>query len=401
MTLFYIDPSISGISGDMVLSALASLGGDIERFKILVEEIERNTGHDIDLKIEKVRKKGISALQVQVISEGRCKNLTAVLEDLPLNREERKFALNVANTILKAEAEVHGTVPEEVHLHELGNIDTVVDIAGTASLAGSLGLFDEKVEVYSSPVLVGRGKTKTEQGLLPVPPPVVAEILKEYRIPFTFSEEEGELATPTGTALLAHMATKFEKPPTMTIESIGIGAGTLDLKVPNILRIIKGHSTSTLHQEEITVLETSVDDVTGEVLGYIFERLYDSGALDVQIIPTITKKNRPGYIVQVVCKEEKAGELADLLMRETGTLGVRTGRFHKRFYLSREVKTAEVRISTYKGKVRVKISRDSRGNIISLKPEYEDAKKIAQKTNLPLKAVIREIENQTRDELKE
>lgn len=391
MRIFYIDPSISGISGNMILASLIDIGGDEERFMEIVKGIADELRCNISIKKERVERRGVPALWVDVETEGECKDLIATLKRLPLTKEERGFALRVAETLLEAETKVHGS--EKVRLHELGSADTLVDIAGAAALANSLGLLGEGVKVYSSKVEAGKGKVKTAHGILPVPAPATAEILRKYRIPFSLSQA-GELATPTGVAILANLAESYGEPPDIVVEAVGVGAGTLDLKEPNILRIMQGVSPGKLPEEHISVLETNVDDVSGEILGYTFERLYEEGALDVQIIPTVAKKNRPGHIIQVICKEEKEGDLARVLIQETGSLGIRTSRTQKRFYLERETKSIDVQISDFRGEVRVKVAKDSEGKLVNIKPEYEDAKKVARKTGLPLRTVIKEIERQ-------
>ena len=382
---FYIDPLQSGISGNMLLGALIDAGGDEKRFLKIVAQIEKEMDCKIEVKKERVEKKGISALFVDIRTDGRCEDISGLLKRLLTNKVERDFALNVAKTLLDAEAAVHGT--QKVHLHELGSVDTAVDIAGTSVLLGSLGLLD--TAGFSSAVLVGKGRVKTEHGVLSIPPPVTAEILRKFKVPFYFSEEEGELATPTGVAILANLV-EFEEPPNLEVESIGTGAGSFDLEMPNVLRLMIGKSR--LREESVSMLETNVDDVSGEVLGYTLERLYEEGALDVQIQQTVTKKSRPGHIISVMCKREDTEKLTKILIDETGTLGIRTGIVQKRRTLEREIKTVDIDIPGYRGKVRVKVAKDDEGKIINIKPEYEDMKKIAKKTKLPLRRVYAKIE---------
>lgn len=382
---FYIDPLQSGASGNMLLGALIDAGGSEKKFLAIIKRIEKEAKCKIDIKKEMVKKQGISALFVDIETEGRSEDLAGILKNVLKNKKEREFALKVAKTILDAEKTVHGT--EHVHLHELGSMDTVVDIAGASVLLGSLGLLGTKG--FSSAVLVGRGRVKTEHGELSIPPPVTAEILKEFKIPFYFSEEEFELATPTGVALLANLV-KFEEPANFEVETIGTGAGGFDLKNPNVLRVMIGKIQP--QDESVSMLETNVDDVSGEVLGYTLERLYGEGALDVQIQPTVTKKGRPGHIISVMCKKVDQDKLSRILTGETGTLGIRTGVVQKRRTLKREIKDVDVDIPGYRGRVRVKVATDSEGNTVNMKPEYEDMKKIAKQTKLPLRKVYSKIE---------
>ena len=385
--LIYIDPSISGISGDMALGALLDLGGDKKKLLSAADAISKELNCKIKIKIKKIKKNGISATKVEIKEDGRAypisrlnKALASTIKAVSLSSEAGKFASKVLDTMLDAEAAVHAIPKNKLHLHELGCADTLVDIVGAAALADDLGFFEEDVSICSSPVAVGR------------PAPVTAEILKKFKIPFKFSGK-GELATPTGVALLANLADSYEsESPVMRIDAVGIGAGSFNLPNPNILRILKCKHEE-LPKEFVSVLETSLDDASGEVLGYTLERLYKEGALDVQIISAVTKKNRPGYIVAVTCRQEDEERLAHILMEETGTLGIRVSKV-LRFCTNRKVLEINFSISGYKGKAKVKAAINSRGKITSLKAEYEDAKKIAKKTGIPLKKVIKEIERQ-------
>lgn len=383
---FYIDPLQSGVGGNMLLGALIDAGGNEKKFLQIVKRIEKEADCKIAVKKEKRKKKGLSALFVDIETERRYEDLERILKKVLKNKKEKEFALKVAKTILDAERAVHGT--KNVHLHELGSVDTVVDIAGVSVLLGSLGLLG--VRGYSSAILVGKGKVKTEHGELSIPPPVTAEILRKFKIPFYFSEDEFELATPTGVALLANMV-KFEVPGNFEAGTVGTGAGGFDLENPNVLRLMIGKLRP--QEESVSMLETNVDDVSGEVLGYTLERLYEEGALDVQIKPTTTKKSRPGHIISVMCKKVDADKLSKILTDETGTLGIRTGIAQKRHTLKREIKEVDVDIPGYRGKVRVKMARDNEGNIVNVKPEYEDMKKIAKKTKMPLRKVYSKIES--------
>lgn len=383
---FYIDPLQSGISGNMLLGALIDAGGDEKKFLEIVAQMEKEMDCKIEVKKERVEKKGISALFVDIRTDGRCEDICGLLERLLTNKAERDFALEVAKTLLDAEATVHGT--KKARLHELGSVDTAVDIAGTSVLLGSLDILD--AAGFSSPVLVGKGYVKTEHGELSIPPPVTAEILRKFKIPFYFSKEKGELATPTGVAILANLV-EFEEPQNLEVESIGTGAGSFDLEMPNVLRLMIGKSR--LREESVSMLETNVDDVSGEVLGYTLERLYEEGALDVQIQQTVAKKSRPGHIISVMCRKEDAEKLSRILIDETGTLGIRTGFVQKRRTLKREIKTVAIDIPGYRGKVQVKVAKDDKGNIVNIKPEYEDMKNIAKKTKLPLRRVYAKIEH--------
>ncbi len=395
--LIYIDPSISGISGDMVLAALLDLGADEKKLLGVADAISGELNCKIKVKIKKIEKNGISAKKVEIKESGRAYPVSRLNKALDstvkaVSLRAAKFASKTLDTMLNAEAAVHGVPKNRLHLHELGYADTLVDLAGAAALADELGFFGKGVLIFSSPVAVGRGKVRTAHGEVSAPAPVTAEILKKFKIPFRFSGK-GELATPTGVALLANLVDSYSEPPVLQIESIGTGAGSFNLSDPNILRIMKCKSLkqNAPSKEFVSVLETSLDDVSGEVLGYTLEKLYGEGALDVQIISTVAKKNRPGYIVAATCRQEDEERLAGILMKETGTLGVRVSN-QKRFCANRKVLEIDFSISNYQGRARVKAAVNSRGKIINIKAEYEDAKKIAKKTGVPLKEVIKEIE---------
>ncbi len=395
--LIYIDPSISGISGDMMLAALLDLGADRKKLLSVAGALSRELNCKIKVKIKKIKKKGISATTVEIKEGCRAypvsrlnKALASTVKAVSMSPMGASFASNTFNTLLEAEAAVHGA--SKLHLHELGYVDTLVDIAGAAALADDLGFFEEGVSIFSSPVVVGGGKVRIAHGEMPVPAPVTAEILRKFKIPFRFSGK-GELATPTGVALLANLVDSYESElPVMQIDAAGIGAGSFNLPDPNILRIMKC-SQGKLQKEFVSVLETSLDDVSGEVLGYALERLYEEGALDVQIVSTVTKKNRPGYVLVAICRQGDEERLARILMEETGTLGIRVSRA-QRLCINRKVLEIDFSLPGYKGKASVKAAIDSRKKITSLKAEYENAKKIAKKTGIPLKEVIKEIEKQ-------
>lgn len=390
--IMYIDASVSGISGDMVLGALMDLGAGEDSLYAVGEAVSKELSTEVEIKIRDVKRKGIRAKAVAVkggerISATRIREAVPRLsKSLDLKGDAQKFPAETLQTLLRAEEAVHGK--EELHLHELGSADTLVDILGTAKLAGELGFFEAKV--YSSPVLVGCGTVRTSHGTLPVPTPVTAEILRAHKIPFKFAEVQEELASPTGVALLANLVDSYQHPlHEVKVEGIGRGAGSIDTEaMPNVLRIMK--LSSKPRGELVSALETSVDDVTGEVLGYVVEKLYEAGALDVQILPTITKKNRPGYVIFVLGGVGSEERLAEVLMEETGTLGVRVTPAQMRLALRREIRKVKVSLPGFEGEARVKVSHS--GNRKHVKAEFEDAKKIAQKTGLPVKDVIKEIE---------
>lgn len=396
--ILYIDASIAGISGDMVLAALLDIGGHQSILEEVGEKIAEETGCMVRINVTDVRKKDIRAKRVAVEAEGGMDEdglrgaLESLIIDLNLSRGAGGFAERALETLLEAEKEVHAA--KKAHLHEVGSADTLVDILGTAKLLEDLGFFTGRDEVYASPVAIGSGEVKTSHGSLPIPPPVTAEILRKTRMPFKFSRAKRELATPTGVSILSGLSPVYGYPSfPVRIKALGVGAGGYDLReVPNILRAMI--LASEPETERIAVLKTSVDDVSGEVLGYLIERMYAEGALDVQITPTVTKKNRPGYVIVVLCSLGKELGLAETLMKETGSLGVRVSTDQMRYAAEREIREIKISLPGYEGSAKVKIAAIGRG--VHVKAEYEDAKKIAKAANLPIKEVMRRIEEEAR-----
>lgn len=388
------DPYLAGVSGNMVVGALLSLN---ESNKEKIKELAKNISPKLKIKIEKIRKNGFIATYVETYENERLspKEMEECLKKLNLSRKALGFSLKTLNTFFEAEKKIHGDV---THLHELGSTDTVFDIASTALLADELGFFDRATTIISTPVRVGTGRIKTEHGYIPNPSPATLEIAKTYKIPLKFCDIRAELTTPTGIAILANLVNSFtsELPP-VKIKNIGYGAGSFNLPFPNIMRVLICESE--LKGEHISVLETNVDDVTGEILGYTIEKLYKEGALDVQVLHGITKKNRPSFLISVITKLGDEEKLAKVLMQETGTLGVRIKRMQKRFIFDREIKTITVEISGKKRKVRVKVAYDMDGKPINFKPEYEDLKRIAEEFKISVKQAALAVESKLSDSI--
>lgn len=394
--ILYIDSSIAGISGDMILAALLDIGGDPDALIQVGEKITEKTAYRVRIKVKDVKKNDLKAKRVVVDAaekmdeEGLRMAMESLITGLQLSQKAQGFSWKALETLLEAEKKVHAS--RRVHLHEIGSADTLVDILGTAKLLDDIGLFSRGSKVYSSPVAVGTGEVETSHGALPIPPPVTAEILKTMNIPVRFSRVERELATPTGVSILASLSPAYGFPSfPVRIKVFGAGAGGYNLKeVPNILRMMVLNPEPGM--ERIAVLKTSVDDVPGEVLGYLMEKMYAAGALDVQIMPTVTKKNRPGYVIAVLCHLGRERRLAEMLMRETGSLGVRVTTDQMRYVSDREIREIKISLPGYKGTARVKISVLGHG--LHVKAEYEDAKKIANAANLPLRDVMKKIEEE-------
>ncbi len=383
-----IDPQNSGISGNMVIGALVDQGVNPEDVTEIMEYYASHFGN-VKVNIKKVKKTGISATFVDVESQDTASiKYTKLIESLEsikhpsITEDIINFSKNVFKTLAEAEATVHGTTITEVHFHEVGAADAVADIIGASYLFYKLGMNNKTV--YGMPVALGGGRIKSMHGILSVPAPATLEILKN--IPTFGGPVSHELTTPTGAALLVNMANKFVNYyPFLTEKKIGYGAGKMELTHPNVLRITDGKTP--MESDHVTILETNLDNVTGELMGHIFNVLMKFGARDVSIIPTITKKNRPGNLLRVIARPIDCDILSEAIIRETGTLGVRVIPYVHRNITSRKIVPVKARI---KGKmVEINIKVGMIGNeIISVKPEYEDARKISEASGIPLKDVM-------------
>jgi uncharacterized protein (TIGR00299 family) protein len=292
-----------------------------------------------------------------------------------------EFAKMVYKTIAEAESHVHGTTIENVHFHEVGAADAVADVIGATYLFHKLELNRDKV--YGMPVALGGGRINSMHGNLAVPAPATIEILKN--VPTFGGPVNKELTTPTGAALYVNMVNEFIKfYPMMTNKTVGYGAGKMELAHPNVLRIVQGFGE--LEHENVSILETNVDDVSGEVLGHVFQGLIKSGARDVSIIPTVTKKNRPGHLLRVIAKPQDTQKISEEIIRETGTLGVRVIPYAHRNIAKRKIVSMDVLIDGKQFEIDIKVGTIGK-DIISVKPEYEDVKRVAEVTGRQLKDV--------------
>ncbi|MGB9724792.1 MAG: nickel pincer cofactor biosynthesis protein LarC [Nitrososphaeria archaeon] len=388
----------AGISGDMLLGALVDLYPQTSILSEVADVIKNNfmTVKRICFKVENVYRCEIAAKRVVVDLEEE-KNLTGkqlqeglikCIRELNLSQRMSSFAISTLNTLIEAELKVHGRSSEDIELDELGSIDTIFDIIGAAYLIQKLEL--EDAMFLSSPVSVGGGYVNFSHGRIAVPAPATLEILSSKKFPIIGKDVDAELTTPTGAAIIVNLAEKaLTEYPLIRVSMTGYGAGFREFKeFPNVTRIIVGEILDRgTKMEEIFLIETNLDDVTGETLGYLMGKLFDEGARDVCFIPVYSKKNRPAHIVRVMVDEEKMERLVEVLVKETGSLGVRIEKSH-RYVLDRE--NVEVKLSSELGQeiVRVKVAKDGEGKIINFKPEYEDVKRVAEKTGKPLKDVF-------------
>lgn len=371
----------SGISGDMTLGALIDLGVPADWLK---ENLARIPLDDFDLLVTPTMRSGIEACRVQVAIKGEPppRDYTAIktlISMSPLADFTKERSLAIFEKIAAAEAEIHGCPKDHVHFHEVGGVDALVDIIGTVLGVEYLGV--ERVEASHIPL--GSGFVTCQHGTLPVPAPATVAILKD--VPVYGTGLENELVTPTGAAIVATLANTFGPLPAMHVKKVGYGAGQTEIATrPNLLRIIIGEplpATDTLSREQIKVIETSIDDMNPELFGYIMERLFEEGALDVLWIPVYMKKNRPGTLIQVLCPAVVEDAVVQCLLSETTSLGVRTYDA-QRHLLKRE----PAEIETPFGRVAVKRIYNLDGST-RLVPEYEVCRAIALERKLPLRSV--------------
>ncbi|NPE29115.1 nickel pincer cofactor biosynthesis protein LarC [Methanococcoides sp. SA1] len=377
----------SGASGDMILAGLIDLGADREE---IVEVIQ--TSVDVSVTIEDITKCGIHATDVHIHTKDSARirsfgELIDIMKDAKLPKEVEKNAIAVFRIIGEAEAKVHGIPLEQLHFHEVGQDDALADVIGSC-----YAIHRMKVEnILCTSVNVGGGRVRTAHGTLPVPAPATTEILSGSGLE-VHSNGDRELLTPTGAAILTYFANPSDQLPPGKIMTTGYGAGDADTDMPNVLRTMIMETTGTLSRDHMEVLETNVDDVTGEVLGTLFETLMKEGAKDVAITPATMKKGRTGHIIHVIAHPENSERIARELIRQTGTLGVRILPTKHRFIAERKIENVNITIGKQIFQVAVKIAHDRSDEVLHISAEFEDCKQISQECGLPLKEVIRRAE---------
>ncbi|GIW78923.1 MAG: UPF0272 protein [Gemmatales bacterium] len=373
----------SGISGDMTVAALIDAGVDAEAIRQGIASL----GLPLEVQIEKTRKGGFAATSFHVSApeEHHHRHLPQVEQIVAkgaLTEKQRELALKIFRRLAEAEAAVHGLPMEKVHFHEVGALDSIADIVGAAIGLDLLG-----VDRFSSrSVPTGSGMVDCAHGRMPIPAPGTAQLLKG--VPLAATSIQAELTTPTGAAILTTVVTEWTETPNLSIECIGYGAGTKDFKEqPNLLRILVGKASDPatltgLLSDQVCVLETNLDDVPGEVVGYCYDLLFQAGALDVYSTPIFMKKNRPGIKLTVLAKPSDVGKIEEILFRETATLGIRRCTVN-RHILQRETGEVETPWGPVKGKF---CRRDGEGTWFS--PEYEDCARLARENGIPLREVL-------------
>jgi uncharacterized protein (TIGR00299 family) protein len=378
MKYAYFDAS-SGLSGDMILGALLDLGASRPKFKKMIADL----GLSVRLKIHDVERSHLRGLKIDVdIIEPTAHarhwaDIERFVKRAPLAPAVKARGLAIFRSLFEAEAKVHGETFDHVHLHEAGADDALVDVLGCAWLVEELGIG----EIYCSPLNVGSGWVKTSHGVLPVPPPAVAELLRDA--PVYSANAEAELVTPTGAAIIKTLALKFLRLPELTYGRIGYGAGGRDLPgLPNILRIFYGERDAFSPAKRVYLIEATIDDASPQLLGAFLDRALELGALDVSLAPLVMKKNRLATKVTIVAELARLDRLITAVFEETSSIGVRYYPVERRA-LERSVETVKVAGLP----VRIKTASLG-GRRLNAQPEYEDALAVSRKKGLPLKDVL-------------
>ncbi len=384
MKTLYFD-CFAGASGNMILGALVALGVDE---KELIEQIKLLNITDFEIEFRAMDKSGISAIHadVKVPHEHAHRHLHTIekiINDSRLDEKIKRRAIEIFTRLAEAEAKIHGIDVQKVNFHEVGAMDAIIDVVGACIGFEILGI--EKF--VCSKIHVGSGFAKMAHGKFPIPPPAVAELLQNA--PIYASEIEGELITPTGAAIIATVCDEFGNLPEIIVEKTAYGAGTRDYKdFPNALRLILGDvqsPKSKVQSPHLLQIETNLDDVSPEILGFVMEKAFDLGAMDCWFTPIQMKKNRPATLISILCKPSEKEKFINLLISETPTLGVRVSEV-ERICLEREISSVETKF----GEIPIKIARFGE-KIVNIKPEFEILREIAKRENLPLREVEAEV----------
>lgn len=379
----YLDCS-SGVSGDMFTGAMLDLGVGLQELKDALNSLGLS---DFEISAGKTLKNGFTATKFNVAVRKdvhihrHLSDIEEIIDKSTLKDSVKARAKKIFMTMAQAEGKVHGIPPEEVHFHEVGAADSIADIVSAAFCIDSLGA----ERIICSPLNVGGGTVKCMHGTLPVPAPATAEILRSTGIPFKItSPDNGELVTPTGAAILAVVCSGFGEMPEMTVEKIGLGAGERELSQPNVLRAFLGNLREDSPGDTVDVIETNVDDTTGEALGRCLEVLMEEGAADAYFTPIYMKKQRPAYMLTVLCDKSFTKRAAEIIFELTGSIGLRV-RTSRRIIMQREIK----HIKTKYGEIPVKFS--SFGGVKKYKAEAENVQKSAKKYGVSPDKIYAEI----------
>jgi len=377
MKIAYFD-CFAGASGDMILGAIIDAGLDIENLK---EELSKLNLKGYSVHAEKTTKKGISGTKFHVISSHDhhhrgLKDILEIIDGSTLKESIKDRSRRIFQRLAEAEAKIHNKTVNEIHFHEVGAVDAIIDVVGAAIGLECLGIQC----VHTSRIHVGTGSLQCAHGTLPVPPPATLELLKD--VPVYSTGIENELVTPTGAAILTTFSKNFGALPSMQIDKTGYGLGGRDLHIPNLIRVVIGEQALGTDEDTIHLIETNIDDMNPQFYEHIMESLFSRGARDVFLTPIIMKKNRPGVVLSVLASPDQITELIDVVFQETTTLGVRISEVKKRKILKRDILT----VTTPWGDARVKI-RTVSDTQKTVAPEYDDCKRLARENNIPIHEV--------------
>ena len=380
MKIAYAD-CFSGISGDMFLASLLDAGLPLEALQEGIAKL--GLPEKVELQLTETHKGALRAalLEVLVPQSHHHRHLSDILEILSasgLSEYVKQTAGQIFNLLAEAEARVHGETVEQVHFHEVGALDSIMDVIGAAIGLEALGV----ERLYASPLPYGAGMVDSEHGTLPLPAPATLEVLRMAQAPLAPSPAQVELVTPTGAAILAALAT-FERP-ALTVTGLGIGAGKRDLPWPNVMRLILGETVFSGNSEMVQI-ETNIDDMNPQMFGHVMEKLFVAGALDVYLTPIYMKKNRPATLLGVIARRQDEATLADLVLRETTTLGLRVQPIY-RYEAQRNFRL----VHTCYGDVKVK-QKIINGKILQSMPEYDDCVRLANANEVSLAVVYAEV----------
>jgi pyridinium-3,5-bisthiocarboxylic acid mononucleotide nickel chelatase len=375
LTVLYFD-CFSGAAGDMILGALLDAGVPAE---VVREQLDALELPQWNLRVDEVRRAGIRATKVNVVASTDrrrpYRDIVSTIEAARLSEAVAARALATFEVLARAEARVHGLELDDVHFHEVGSLDSIIDVVGVAAALEHLA----PDRIVTSALPVGTGTVRGSHGILPVPPPAVVEVIRSTGV-IIEQRGHGELVTPTGAALLAANSDSFGPLPAMTVHATGYGAGTRDMEMPNVLRVFVGEARPT-EVGGAVVIDCNIDDMTPELLPYVIGRLLEAGAQDAWVTPVVMKKGRPGFTLSVLARPPALDVLTRVVFEETSALGLRVSKVDK-VALEREWFDVEVEGAL----VRVKVGRLG-SRVVSAAPEYDDAEAAAHATGLPLKEI--------------
>ncbi|MTI81054.1 MAG: nickel pincer cofactor biosynthesis protein LarC [Firmicutes bacterium] len=383
MKVAYFD-CFAGAAGDMIVGALLDAGLDIDE---LISELNKLNLKGWQVQANKIKKQGIEGTKFNVQLENQHHNhghhhhrnlydITNIINNSLLDQSVKDTALRIFSRLAEAEAKVHGTTIEEIHFHEVGALDAIIDIVGAAIAFYKLGI--EKV--ICSPLTTGTGFVECAHGTIPVPAPATVELLQG--VPYQHGDIKQEILTPTGAAILTTMSSKYTTMPEIICSSVGYGGGDRELPVPNLLRVHIGELTNSEEENDTAqVIEANIDDMNPELYPAVTERLLESGALDIYINQVLMKKGRPGTVIHLLVPQGMEQQVGQVLLEETTSIGYRSYPV-KRTKMEREIVPVETRF----GIINVKIARNNQ-KILNYAPEYEDCRRVADAYKVPIKLV--------------